>query len=389
MEIRQTILQGIDAAADQLIGLARRIHATPEIAFQELKASQWLSDTLESHRFAVQRGIADLPTAFRAEVSGGPGGPSVAFLAEYDALPEIGHACGHNLICTAALGAGIGLAAVASKLAGKVLVLGTPAEEGGGGKVLMLQRGALAGIDAALMFHPADDPLSARSCLPSYRLNVKFLGKAAHAAAAPYEGINALDGLVQMFVNIGLLRQQMRDDARVHGIITYGGAAPNIIPDRAEAAFSVRAADSAYAAAVLEKVINCGRAGAAATGATFEHERQKAYDAMNPNRPLADAFGRHLEELGWAVDLPPQRPRMGSTDMGDVSQVIPSVHPYLAIGKGIVGHSVGFREAALSEQGFQAMLTAAKAMALTGLDVMTKPEFLEQIRADFSAGAPR
>ena len=389
MEIRQTILQGIDAAADQLIGLARRIHATPEIAFQELKASQWLSDTLESHRFAVQRGIADLPTAFRAEVSGGPGGPSVAFLAEYDALPEIGHACGHNLICTAALGAGIGLAAVASKLAGKVLVLGTPAEEGGGGKVLMLQRGAFAGIDAALMFHPADYTLTARSSLASYRLKVKFLGKAAHAAAAPYEGINALDGLVQMFVNIGLLRQQLRDDARVHGIITYGGAAPNIIPDRAEAAFSVRAADSAYAAAVLEKVINCGRAGAAATGATFEHETQKGYDAMKPNRPLADAFGRHLQELGWAVDLPPQRPRMGSTDMGDISQVIPSVHPYLAIGKGVVGHSVGFREAALSEQGFQAMLTAAKAMALTGLDVMTKPEFLEQIRADFSAGAPR
>src|SRR2546430_14041287 len=249
MEIRQTILQGIDAAADQLIGLARRIHATREIAFQERKAAQWLSDTLESHRFAVQRGIADLPTAFRAERAGGPGGPSVAFLAEYDALPEIGHACGHNLICTAALGAGIGLAAVASKLAGKVFVLGTPAEEGGGGKVLMLQRGAFAGIDAALMFHPADYSLTARPCLASYRLKVKFLGKAAHAAAAPYEGINALDGLVQMFVNIGLLRQQLRDDARVHGIITYGGAPPHIIPDRAEAASSPRAAARAAAGA--------------------------------------------------------------------------------------------------------------------------------------------
>jgi len=389
MEIRQTILQAIDAAAGELVDLARRIHATPEIAFQEVQASQWLCDALERHAFAVQRDVADLPTAFRAERAGGPGGPSIAFLAEYDALPEIGHACGHNLICTAALGAGIGLAAVASKLAGKVFVLGTPAEEGGGGKVLMLQRGAFAGIDAALMFHPADYTLTARPSLASYRLKVKFLGKAAHAAAAPYEGINALDGLVQMFVNIGLLRQQLRDDARVHGIITYGGAAPNIIPDRAEAAFSVRAADSAYAAAVLEKVINCGRAGAVATGATFEHERQKGYDAMKPNRPLAGAFGRHLEELGWAVDVPPQRPRMGSTDMGDVSQVIPSVHPYLAIGNGIVGHSLGFREAALSDQGFQAMLTAAKAMALTGLDVMTKPEFLEQVRADFSSGARR
>src|SRR3989454_924003 len=298
MEIRQTILQAIDAAAGELVDLARRIHATPEIAFQEVQASQWLCGALERHAFAVQRDVADLPTAFRAERAGGPGGPSLA----------------------------------------------------------------------------------------SYRLKVKFLGKAAHAAAAPYEGINALDGLVQMFVNIGLLRQQLRDDARVHGIITYGGAAPNIIPDRAEAAFSVRAADSAYAAAVLEKVINCGRAGAAAKGATFEHETQKGYDAMNPNRPLADAFGRHLQELGWAVDLPPQRQRMGSTDMGDVSQIIPSVHPYLAIGKNIGGHTVEFREAALTDRAFQAMLTAAKTMALTGLDVMTDSAFLEQVRSDFSAG---
>jgi amidohydrolase len=383
--MRELILKTIDEAADELIGLARRIHATPEIAFQEEKASQWLSETLERHGFKVQRGVADLPTAFRAERAAGRGGPSVAFLAEYDALPEIGHACGHNLICTAALGAGIGLAAVASRVAGKVFVLGTPAEEGGGGKVLMLQRGAFAGIDAALMFHPADYTLTMRASLASYRLRVKFLGKAAHAAAAPYEGINALDALVQMFVNIGLLRQQLRDDARVHGIITYGGAAPNIIPDRAEAAFSVRAVDSAYAAKVLEKVINCGRAGAAATGATFEHETQKGYEAMRPNRPLAGAIQRHLQELGWGVDLPPKRARMGSTDMGDVSQRIPSLHPYLAIGKNISGHSVEFREAARSDHGFQAMLTAAKVMALTGLDVMTNPEFLEQVRADFSS----
>ena len=265
-------------------------------------------------------------------------------------------------------------------------MLGTPAEEGGGGKVLMLQRGAFAGIDAALMFHPADYTLTARPSLASYRLKVKFLGKAAHAAAKPYEGINALDALIQMFVNIGLLRQQLRDDARVHGIITYGGAAPNIIPDRAEASFSVRAADSGYAKRALEKVINCGRAGAAATGATFEHEVQKGYDAMKPNRQLADAFGRHLQELGWAVDPPPQRQRMGSTDMGDVSRIIPSVHPYLAIGKNIGGHTVEFREAALTDRAFQAMLTAAKAMALTGLDVMTDSAFLEQVRSDFSAG---
>ena len=383
--MREAILKAIDDAADELIDLARKIHATPEIAFQEVKASQWLSETLERHGFEVQRGIADLPTAFRAERAASPGGPAVAFLAEYDALPEIGHACGHNLICTAALGAGIGLAAVGSGVAGRVLVMGTPAEEGGGGKVLMLQRGAFAGIDAALMFHPADYTLTMRPSLASYRLKVKFVGKAAHAASAPYEGINALDALVQMFVNIGLLRQQLRDDARVHGIITYGGAAPNIIPDRAEAAFSVRATDSTYAAKVLGKVINCGRAGAAATGATFEHETEKGYEAMKPNRPLAGAIARHLKELGWAVDVLPQRVRMGSTDMGDVSHKIPSLHPYLAIGKSVSGHTLEFREAAKSDKAFRAMLAAAKVMALTGFDVMTNSNFLEQVRADFSS----
>jgi amidohydrolase len=383
--MRETVVQAIDRAANDLVALARRIHATPEIAFQEVNASRWLADMLEQRGFSVQRGIADLPTAFRADAAGSPGGPAVAFMAEYDALPEIGHACGHNLICTAALGAGIGLVGVIGDLAGRVVVLGTPAEEGGGGKVLMLQRGAFAGIDAALMFHPSDSTLTARPSLASHRLQVKFRGKASHAAAAPYEGINALDGLIQMFVNIGLLRQQLRDDARVHGIITYGGAAPNIIPDRAEAAFSVRAVDIAYAAEALEKVINCGRAGAAATGARFEYETKKGYDAMKPNRVLAEAFGRHLQELNWALDSPPPRPRMGSTDMGDVSQTIPSIHPYLAIGKNIAGHSVEFREAALSQRGFEAMLTAAKAMALTGLDLLTDPGFLERVRAGFSS----
>ncbi len=377
------VLVAIDEASAELIDLARRIHATPEVAFQEVQASQWLSETLARHGFHVERGVGDLPTAFRAELHGAGSGPGVALLAEYDALPEIGHACGHNLICTAALGAGIGLATVAKELRGKIVVMGTPAEEGGGGKVLLLQRGAFRGIDVAMMFHPASYTLTTRPSLASWRLKVKFLGKAAHAAAAPDEGINALDALVQMFVNIGLLRQQLRDDVRVHGIITYGGAAPNIIPDRAEATFSVRAADSEHAKEVLEKVINCGRAGAAATGATLQVETQKGYDAMKSNRPLADAFGRHLEALGWPLDQPPERPKMGSTDMGDVSQHIPAIHPYLAIGREIPGHSVEFRAASLSEQGFKAMLTAAKAMALTALDYFSNPTFRDEVRSAF------
>lgn len=383
--MRETVLKAIDAAAGELTELAIRIHATPEIAFEEARAAQWLTEALERHRFQVHRGVADLPTAFRAELAGSRPGPAVAVLAEYDALPEIGHACGHNLICAATVGAAVGLAAVMKGLPGKTVALGTPAEEGGGGKVLMLQRGAFAGVDVAMMFHPASYTLASRPSLASYRLKVRYLGKAAHAAAAPFEGVNALDALIQLFVNIGLLRQQLRDDARVHGIITYGGAAPNIIPDRAEALFSVRAADRAYAKEVLEKVIDCAAAGAKATGATLDYETKKGYEAITPNRPLAEAFERHLRELDWPIDPPPERVRMGSTDMGDVSRAMPAIHPYLSIGRDLIGHTLEFREAARSPQGLRAMLVAAKAMALTALDVLTNSAFLEEVRADFHA----
>ena len=383
------ILAAIDAASAELVDLARRIHATPEVGFQERQASTWLSETLQRHGMRIQRGVADLDTAFRAEASGSDAGPTVAILAEYDALPEIGHACGHNLICTAAIGAGIGLAALRTRLPGRALVLGTPAEEGGGGKVIMLKRGAFEGVDAAMMFHPAGYTLAERPSLASYRLSLKFTGKPAHAAAAPHEGINALDAMIQTFASIGLLRQQIRDDARVHGIITYGGAAPNIIPDRAEAAFSARATDSGYAKKVLERVIACAQGAAMATGATLEHTVRKGYDAIKPNRALADSFSQHLERLGWPQDPQPERPRMGSTDMGDVSQVIPSIHPYVSIGpKALAGHTVEFREAALSERGLAAMLAAAKAMALTAYDVLSQPELMTRVRRDFDGGAP-
>lgn len=383
------ILAAIDAASEELIELARRIHATPEIAFQERQAATWLTEALEGHGFRVERGVADLETAFRAEIAGPDNGPVVAILAEYDALPEIGHACGHNLICTAALGAGIGLAAVRQHLPGRVAVIGTPAEEGGGGKVIMLERGAFQGVDAAMMFHPASYTLSGRPSLTSYRLAVTFSGKSAHAAAAPDEGVNALDGLIQMFVGIGLMRQQVRDDARIHGIITYGGAAPNIIPDRAEAVLTVRATDDAYARELLERVINIARGAALATGTTLEHASRKGYDAIKPNRALARAFSRHLESLGWPEDAPPDRPRMGSTDMGDLSQAIPSIHPYVSIGsKDMVGHTLEFRDASFGDRGVEAMLAAAKAMALTAYDVMARPDLLAEVSREFAGGPP-
>ncbi len=385
--MQDEVLAAIDAAAGELWDLALDIHAHPEIAFQEHRSADRLCDALQRWEFSVERPVAALDTAFRAEARGRDSGPTVAFLAEYDALPEIGHACGHNLICTGALGAAIGLRRVLDRLPGRIMVLGTPAEEGGGGKVLLLQRGAFKGIDAALMFHPSGLTLSSRGSLASFRLKVRFLGKPAHAAAAPHEGLNALDAMVHLFVGIGLLRQQLRDDARVHGIITYGGAAANIIPDRAEAHFSVRAIDREYAEVALGRVIDCARGAATATGTTLEHEVVPGYDAIRPNRPLADAFARHLEHLGWPLDPLPERPRMGSTDMGNVSHVLPAIHPYVSIGpRELKGHTVEFREASASDGGRAGMLAAAKAMALVALDVLSDPEFLAEVRQDFAEG---
>ncbi len=384
--LRGQVLAAVDEAAGELWDLARDIHANPEVAFHEHRSADRLCEALRRWGYAIARPVADLETAFRAESRGREDGPTVALLAEYDALPELGHGCGHNLICTGALGAALGLHRVIAGVPGRVVVLGTPAEEGGGGKVLMLERGAFAGIDAALMFHPSNATLAVRASLASFRLKLRFLGKASHAAAAPHDGVNALDAMIQSFVAIGLLRQQLREDARVHGIITYGGSAANVIPDRTEALFSVRATDRAYAEETLQRVIACARGAAEATGATLEHDAVRAYEAIRPNRPLARAFARHLESLGWPVDPPPDRPRMGSTDMGNVSHALPAIHPYVAIGpRDLRGHTVEFREAAISERGRQGMLVAAKALALTALDVLTDSSFLDEIRRDFAA----
>jgi amidohydrolase len=386
-EMEAQIVQAIDEASSDLWDLALDIHAHPEIAFQERRSAERLCAALVRFGFQVERPVADLETAFRAEARGRDHGPAVAFLAEYDALPEIGHACGHNLICTAALGAGIGVARVMGALAGRIVVMGTPAEEGGGGKVLLLQRGAFEGIDAAMMFHPSGVTWPIRGSLANFRLKVRFRGKLAHAASAPHEGVNALDAMIQFFVAVGLLRQQLRDDARIHGIITYGGAAANVIPDRTEALFSVRATDRRYAQEALTRVIECARGAAVATGATLEHEAIPGYDAIRPNRPMAAAFGRHLQTLEWPIDPMPDRPRMGSTDMGNVSHALPAIHPYVSIGpRDLKGHTDEFREAAATESARAAMVVAAKAMALTALDLLSNPAFLEEVRRDFAEG---
>jgi len=386
--LHERAIAAIDAAREDLEATSRSLHENPEVAFEEHASAGLLCALLARRGISAERSVGGLETAFRAELAGRSGGPTIAFLSEYDALPGLGHACGHNLIGVSAIAAAIGLSAAMPDLSGRGLVIGTPAEEGGGGKILLLEAGVFDGVDAAMMFHPASYTLVERPSLASFRLRVRYHGRPAHAAAAPDEGINALDALVAMFVSVGLLRQQIRDDARVHGIITNGGAAANIIPELTEGVFTIRAADDEYARALLDRVVGCAQGAASATGARLEMETKQGYSAMRNNGPMATRFGQHLAALGMPPDPPPSRYRMGSTDHGNVSQIIPAIHPYVSISdRQIAAHTVEFREAAITRQGFDAMHAAAKAMALLAIDLLSDGQLFDAARAAFANGA--
>ena len=385
-EIKQRACANVDALRDELIQLSTTIHAHPEIAFQEFESCQRLSDALEAHAFTVARGIGGIETAFRAEARGTRDHPAIAFLAEYDALPNLGHACGHNIVCVSALGAAFALQKMIGELPGRVIVIGTPAEESGGGKVIMIEHGAFDGVDATMLAHPAARTMVARGSLASVRIDVEFFGKPSHAAAAPEDGINALEALLAMFHNVNALRLHLKADARVHGIITHGGTAANIIPDYAAGKFSIRAAQQNYAAEILQRVIQCGLAGASAIGARFDYKITGGSADIVVNKTLANAFAENWCALGIVVDEPRQNERMGSTDHGNVSHVIPSIHPYIQIAPaGTAGHTVAFRELAISPDGHAGLLNAAKGMAMTALDLMYDDELMQAVRAEFAA----
>jgi amidohydrolase len=384
-KLKQRVMAEVDARRDDLIYIADTIHANPEVAFEEFESAALLSGTLEENGFAVERGVAGLETAFIATLCGQDDAPVVAFLAEYDALPGLGHACGHNLIGTAAVGAGLAMQTVLPELVGTIQVIGTPAEEGGGGKAIMVEAGVFAAVDVAMMVHPSSRNMTRRTSLTSYKVSIEFFGKAAHAAAKPDEGINALAAMILTYNGINALRQHLRDDARVHGIITHGGEAPNIVPDYAAAKFYVRAADTPYAAEVLQKVQACAGGAAQATGARLEFkEYAPRYDNMMPNPRLADLVEANMAELGIEVDPPSSSERMGSSDMGNVSQVVPSIHPYIVIGpEDLGGHTVEFREAAASPAGHEGLIKGAKVMAMTAVDLLAVPSYLSEVKEAF------
>ena len=385
---KSRVVAEVDARRDELIRISDTIHAQPELAFQEFEAVTLLTSVLEREGFTVQRGVAGLETAFVASYTTPPlspplggmkGGPVVALLAEYDALTDLGHACGHNIIGAASVGAALAVRPVLDGIPGTIQVVGTPGEEGGGGKITMVEAGVFDGVDAAMMVHPSTRTMTRRGSLTCYELKMEFFGQAAHAAGSPDKGINALDACILTYNNISALRQQLPDDVRIHGIITHGGSAPNIIPDYTAAEFLVRAVEKDDALAVLARVEDCARAGALAAGAEVRLTRSDQYYAnMVASTVLANLFDANLVALGREVQLPEPNERMGSTDMGNVSHVVPALHPYVAIAPDeVAGHSPQFCAAAVSPEGHAGLLDAAKALAMTAIDLLASPALVD------------
>jgi len=381
-KLKLRIKDSVELQRQQLTQLSLNIHDNPELGFEEEKASAWLTSYLKDSGFNVDRGIAGLATAFRATY--GQGRPRVALLAEYDALPEMGHGCGHNIIATSAVGAGVASKPIIDQLGGSVVVLGTPGEESLGGKIDMVKAGAFKEIDVAMIVHPNILNMVAIQTLACSSLEVEFFGRPAHAAAQPHKGINALEAMILSFTSINSLRQHIKAEARIHGIITDGGEAPNIVPTHSAALFLIRAPDNEYLAELKDKVINCFTGASIASGARLEYRwRDRTYAPMKNNTTLAQLFSQNLESLGRHVEALDLRFGFGSTDMGNVSQVVPSIHPTISIASpGVSIHTQEFASAAASEAGHEGLMDAAKAMAMTVADIL-RPGMLDKIKQEF------
>ncbi len=377
----------VDDHADALLAASHDIHAHPELGYEEHHAHDVLTGLLADAGLDVERGACGLPTAFVARAGSGDG-PTIAVLCEYDALPGIGHACGHNVIGTAGAGAGIAAASVAAELGGNLVVIGTPAEEGGGGKVLLAERGAFEGVDAALMVHPAGLDLAWFGAIAIQTMEVTYHGKASHAAAAPHAGRNALDAAVLGYVNVAALRQHIRPDERIHGIFTEAGEAANVVPARAAATWYVRSPSVRGLQKLKERVLACLEAGAAAAGCTMEHVwLDPAYADMVDNGPMIERYRANLARTGRTLQEPGSLASVvGSTDMGNISHLVPSIHPMIAVSPPNVAiHTADFVRYAGGAEGDRAVLDGAKAMAATVVDLWAEPGAITAVRAEFDA----
>jgi len=384
------VVEAVESLADELERLSLQIHANPELCFKEEKAHGWLTEFLAKRGLRVERGVGGLPTAFRATVPGSGPGPRVAIMAEYDALPGIGHACGHNVIATAGAGAGAALAVALGTLpfAGEIQVIGTPAEEGGAGKVRLMEAGVFRGVEAAMMIHGRCGTRVWRPSLGIIKVKAEFFGTAAHAASWPWRGVNALNAVIQLFVALDAMRQHLRPDARVHGIISKGGEQPNIIPEHTSAHFYLRALDRDYCGELLRRFQAAAEGAATATGCRVAVVTEPTvHEPLKPNATMARLFAANLERIGFPEDPEDPEAGYGSTDCGNVSQALPTIHPYVRISPdGVPSHSREFAEWARSSMARVGMVAGAKALALTALDLLASPPALQQAKADFTKG---
>ncbi|KAH9374759.1 hypothetical protein HPB48_011348 [Haemaphysalis longicornis] len=396
-DFKEVVDEAIECHSDNLEQLSSFLWSHPELALQEAQAHEMLTDFLEREGFSVVRRYL-LETAFKAEfhTPGGSDGPCIALLCEYDALPDIGHGCGHNLIAEASVGAALAVKAAMTKhkyIRGKVIELGTPAEESFCGKELLIQKGALNGIDAAIMAHPCPRDILSVPFSALKQLVVQFKGKAAHAGATPWHGLNALDAAVAAYNNISLLRQQLKPSARIHGVINEGGKCPKVIPEETEMRFMVRSPSAEELAEILGKVEACFRGAAEATGCTLKIEKMETYMQIIYNACINKAYRKHAHSLGVSFldDFIKNMPTAGaSTDCGNVSHRIPTVHPMFSLGptaaaRGPTNHTREFADWAGKAASQAPTLRAAKIMALTVLDLFTDPDLLREAKAEFSA----
>jgi len=384
--LKRSAVERVDALGDTIFELSKKLYSHPEVKFEEFEAATWLAKALEDEGFAVERGIGGLDTAFIGSFpESRPEGPVVALLAEYDALPKLGHACGHNIIGAAAVGAGLAIKPIMADLRGTVRVIGTPGEEGGGGKVILVEAGIFDSVDVAMMVHPWNITALGATSLARVKVDIEFRGKPAHSFMHQDHGVNALAATIQTFVGINALREHLRpSNSMVHGIITHGGEFPVTVPDYSACSFFIMTPDIEYAREVYEKVKRCAEGAAIMTGNDVAFNGYAELKDLRPNLKLAEAFGQNLEQLAVEIDEPGwYEGVICATDAGDVSQVVPTIQPYICLDKGFTWHTLEVARATISERGRQVLLNSAKALAMTAIDLYTDRDLLDRVREEF------
>ena len=385
--IEEKIKSTLAAVKSELLDISRQMYEHPELGFQEVLASRLHTEFLERHGFTVTRQLCGFDTGYRGDFDTGKPGPHVAFLAEFDALPELGHGCGHNLVGACALGAGVALASVLGELGGSVTVYGAPAEETSGGKVDFVEAGQFSGVDLAILCHPGNHWSQSGASLALEPVQFEFFGRSAHAASAPEQGVNALDAALVTMTAVNALREHVRSDARIHGIVADGGRAANIVPDYTKVQYYVRATKKGYLTQLVERVKNCGRAGALATGCEVKITRfETAYDNMLTNETLSDLFGIVLKEH-YGIEQEPPRETFGSTDLGNVSLVCPAIQPIFDIAgdRSIAAHTREMAACTQTPYAADSMEKAACAMAMTAARVLSDPACLKAVWEEFKS----